>query len=110
MKNGEVEKLFERWRYGDSEAWPELKPHLVKALKKARPALNLPPEHMVTIRSLLCLRMEMADEMELRRIPGRHFWEFYAALTRRFLVELLREGVFASKQNDAGSSGARAAL
>ena len=54
---------------------------------------------MATIRGLLCLRLDLADENELRLLPGERFWEFYASLTRRYLVELLREGVTAKKGN-----------
>ena len=98
MKN-DLNLLFEQWRQGEPGAWQKLKPELQQALRRAKPALNFPPEHMATIRGLLCLRLEMADEKEMRLLPGDRFWEFYASLTRRYLVELLREGVTAKRGN-----------
>ena len=97
MKNQEIEALFARWRAGDSEAWAQLKPHIMLTLRRAKPALNIPQAHLSTIRSLLCLRLDLADETELRTYPGERFWEFYASLTRRYLVELLREGIYADQ-------------
>ena len=89
----ELDRLFKDWREGNKDAWLQLKPYVVQSLRRARPALRLPAEHMDAVRNLLCLRLEMAPEEELRDFPGDRYWEFYAALTRAFIVELLRKGI-----------------
>jgi len=92
MNNSELDSLLTRWRQGETDSWSGLKPVLAHALRQSKPALDFPPEHLEAIRRLLCLRLEMASEDEMRRVPGERFWEFFASLSRRFLIELLREG------------------
>jgi len=92
MNNTELNQLFSRWRAREQGTWTDLKPELARALRRTRPALGFPPEHLTTIRGLLCLRLDMSEEDELRDLPGDRFWEFFASLSRSFLIELLREG------------------
>jgi len=101
MENQKIEYLFGAWRAGNKEAWTQLKPYLLKSLRRARPALELPPEHLAAIGNLLCIRLEMAEEDEFRALPGNQYWEFYAALTRLFIVELLQKGTCETADLDA---------